>query len=85
MDESSLMEKGGQRVGVRPPEYEERPDERVVLEVLEIDQLVVAKRQRLGRMPLDWHTRVLLWALRCYVVLMLMVVLVRVMQAMHGG
>ena len=56
------------------------------LSVLEADQLVAAKqRTRFGRRKLPLTIRVLLWGLRVYVVIMLVIVLVNVLRALHGG
>jgi hypothetical protein len=59
-------------------------DPRVVLSLLEADQVVAAKRQsRFGRRNLSLGVRVLLWGLRVYVVVMLVLVLVSVIRAIH--
>jgi hypothetical protein len=58
-------------------------DEPLVLGALEPDQLVVAK-QPFGRRRLTGSARFLMWALRVYVVLSLVVVAVRILQATHG-
>lgn len=59
-------------------------DPRVVLSLLEADQVVAAKRQsRFGRRNLSLGVRVLLWGLRIYVVVMLLLVLVSVIRAIH--
>lgn len=56
------------------------------LVVLEADQLVVAKqRTRFGRRKLSLSVRVLLWGLRVYVVVMLLIVVVNVLRALHGS
>ena len=61
-------------------------DPRVVLSVLEADQVVAAKqRTRFGRRKLSFGARVLLWGLRAYVVAMLVIVLVSVLRAMHSA
>jgi hypothetical protein len=65
----------------RPPDQ----DEHAVLEVLEPDQLVAAKQQRLGRQRLGLGARMLMWGLRGYALLMLVVVADRVVQAVNGG
>lgn len=55
----------------------------VVLSLLEADQVVAAKRQsRFGRRQLSPGVRVLLWALRGYVVIMLVIVVIAVFRAM---
>lgn len=56
-----------------------------VLSVLEADQLVSAKeRTRFGRRALTPRTRVLLWALRIYVLLMFVLVLIQVLHTLQG-
>jgi hypothetical protein len=66
-----------------------RPDLRdpqVVLSLLEADQVVAAKQQtRFGRRPLSLGIRVMLWGLRTYVVIMLILVVISVLRALHGG
>ncbi|HLW46814.1 MAG TPA: hypothetical protein VKW09_03515 [bacterium] len=65
-------------------DLEHRPE--AVLSVLEADQLVAAKeRAHLGRMRLSGGVRVLLGGLRLYVVAMMIIVLVQVLNAVHGG
>lgn len=59
-------------------------DEPLVLEALEPDQLVTAKRP-FGRRRLGARTRVLMWALRVYLLLELAVVVGRVVQAVRGS
>ena len=59
-------------------------DPRVVLSLLEADQVVAAKEQmRFGRQTLSSGVRVLLWGLRVYVVVMMIIVLVSVLRAVH--
>lgn len=59
-------------------------DPRVVLSFLEADQVVAAKRQtRFGRRNLSPGARVLLWGLRIYVLLMLVIVVISVLRAIH--
>jgi hypothetical protein len=59
-------------------------DPRVVLSLLEADQVVAAKEQmRFGRQKLSSGVRVLLWGLRVYVVVMMIIVLVSVLRAVH--
>jgi hypothetical protein len=61
-------------------------DPRAVLSMLEADQVVAAKRRtRFGRQRLSLRTRVLLWCLRVYVVLMLVIVAISVVRALHPG
>lgn len=58
----------------------------VVLSLLEADQVVAAKQQtRFGRRPLSLGVRLMLWGLRIYVVIMLVIVVVSVLRALHGG
>lgn len=58
-------------------------DPHVVLSLLEADQVVAAKRQsRFGRRQLSPGVRILLWGLRGYVVIMLIIVLIAVIRAM---
>ena len=60
-------------------------DPRVVLSLLEADQVVAAKqRTHFGRRRLSIPLRILLWSLRVYVVVMLVLVLVSVMHALHA-
>lgn len=59
-------------------------DPRVVLELLEADQVVAAKRQtHFGQRRLSSGVRVLLWGLRGYVVVMLVIVLISVLRVAH--
>lgn len=61
-------------------------DPRVVLSLLEADQIVAAKqRTRFGKRKLSFATRTLLWGLRIYVVAMLVIVLVSVLRALHAA
>lgn len=60
-------------------------DPGVVLSLLEADQVVAAKRQsRFGPRKLSLGVRVLLWGLRIYVVVMLVLVVVSVYRAMSA-
>jgi hypothetical protein len=60
-------------------------DPRVVLSLLEADQVVAAKEQtRFGRRELSLGVRALLWGLRIYVVAMLVLVVVSVLRAIRG-
>jgi hypothetical protein len=57
-----------------------------VLSLLEEDQLFAAKhRASLGRARLSLGTQVLMWCLRGYVILMLIVVVVAIVNATHSG
>lgn len=59
-------------------------DPRAVLSLLEADQVVAAKqRTRFGRRNLTPGVKTLLWSLRVYVVVMLVLVLVSVLRAIH--
>jgi hypothetical protein len=61
-------------------------DPNVVLSLLEADQVVAAKQQtRFGRKPLSFRVRLMLWGLRVYVLLMLVIVVISVLRALHGG
>lgn len=60
-------------------------DPQVVLSLLEADQVVAAKQQtRFGRRQLGLGTRALMWGLRVYVIVMLIVVIISVLQALHS-
>ncbi len=66
-----------------PPHLE---DPRVVLSLLEADQVVAAKEHmRFGRQKLSRGVRILLWGLRIYVVVMMVIVLISVLRAVHVG
>jgi hypothetical protein len=59
-------------------------DPRVVLSLLETDQVVAAKQKtRFGRRNLSLGVRMLLWGLRIYVLAMLVLVVVSVLRAIH--
>jgi hypothetical protein len=85
---SDYSELGASGPGVQPiaadtgqPHLE---DPRVVLSLLEADQVVAAKEQmRFGRQKLSPGVRALLWALRVYVVVMMIIVFVSVLRAVH--
>jgi hypothetical protein len=71
------------QAGRRRPDLK---DPQVVLSLLEADQVVAAKRQtRFGRRPISAGMNVLLWGLRAYVVLMMVIVVLSVLRALHGG
>jgi hypothetical protein len=60
-------------------------DPGVVLSLLEADQVVAAKRQsRFGPRNLSLGVRILLWGLRIYVVVMLVLVVVSVYRAVSA-
>jgi len=66
---------------VLPPDLE---DPSVVLSVLEADQVVAAKqRTHFGRRNLSLGMRVMLWGLRFYVLVMLVLVIVSAIRALH--
>jgi hypothetical protein len=59
-------------------------DPRIVLSLLEADQVVAAKRQtHFGPRKFSTGVRVLLWGLRIYVVLMMVIVLISVYRAVQ--
>jgi hypothetical protein len=59
-------------------------DPHVVLALLEADQLVAAKRRtHFGPRKLSFGVRVLLWSLRVYVVVMMLLALLSVLRAAH--
>jgi hypothetical protein len=61
-------------------------DPRVVLSLLETDQVVAAKQQtRFGRRTLSPGIKILLWGLRVYVVVMFVLVVVSVIRAVHSA
>ncbi|MGB6875900.1 MAG: hypothetical protein WBD87_07675 [Candidatus Acidiferrales bacterium] len=61
-------------------------DPNVVLSLLEADQVVAAKqRTRFGRRRLSLPVRLMLWGLRIYVILMLVIVVISVFRALRGG
>ena len=60
-------------------------DPGVVLSLLEADQVVAAKEHmRFGPQKLSRGVRAMLWCLRIYVVVMLIIVLVSVLHAFHA-
>lgn len=61
-------------------------DPEVILSLLEADQVVAAKQQtRFGRKQLSLGARLMLWGLRIYLVIMLVIVAISVIRALHGG
>jgi hypothetical protein len=61
-------------------------DPRVVLSLLEADQVVAAKRlMRFGPRKLSFGLRILLWSLRVYVLVMLVIVLLSVLRVAHSN
>ena len=66
----------------RQPDLE---DPHVVLSLLESDQLVAAKRRtHFGPRKLSFGVRVLLWSLRVYVVVMMLLALLSVFRAAYS-
>lgn len=75
--------KGGSPRPAREDDLAIRPD--LVFTLLEDDQLVSAKQAtHFGRMRLSRSMGVVLWALRIYVVLMLVVVVLQVVRVLGG-
>ena len=61
-------------------------DPSVVLSLLEADQVVAAKqRMHFGRRNFSVGVRLMLWALRIYVVAMLVIVLISAFRAIHSA
>ena len=61
-------------------------DPRAVLSVLEADQIVAAKqRTQFGRRSLSKGARALLWGLRVYVVIMLVLVVISAFRVIHSS
>ena len=60
-------------------------DPAVVLSLLEADQVVAAKQARFGRKKLSLKMQLLLWGLRIYVIVMLLIVAISVYRALHAG
>jgi hypothetical protein len=59
-------------------------DPRIVLSLLEADQVVAAKRKtQFGPRKFSFGVRVLLWSLRIYVVLMFVIVIISVIRALE--
>jgi hypothetical protein len=56
-----------------------------VLDVLKPDQLVMARQRLFGRRRLTRWTRALMWGLRIYVLLMLVVVVYQIVITVHGS
>jgi len=72
------------KIELEPGDLDMKPE--MVLSLLEEDQLFAAKqRALLGPAKLSRGTRVLMWCLRGYVILMLVVVVVAIVNATHGG
>lgn len=61
-------------------------DPNVVLSLLEADQVVAAKQwTQFGRRNLSLGVRILLWGLRLYVVVMLVLVVITAIRAVHSN
>ncbi len=60
-------------------------DDAAVLAVLEPGQLAAARGKRFGRRELTAGTQAVMWALRIYAVLMLVVVIYQVVLVVRGG
>jgi hypothetical protein len=61
-------------------------DPRLVMSLLEADQVVAAKTQsHFGHRKLSAGVRAMLWGLRIYVILMLVIVLISVIQALKAA
>jgi hypothetical protein len=60
------------------------PSDSWVHDVLEPDQLVAAKTS-LGRRKLGGKTVLLLWGLRVYVLLMVVLIVLQIWNALHGA
>jgi hypothetical protein len=72
------------KIHQEPRDLDMKPE--TVFSLLEEDQLFAAKqRALLGQARLSRGTRVLMWCLRGYVILMLIVVVVAIVHATHGG
>ncbi len=67
---------------VKSTELSQRHD--VVRSLLEEDQLVAFKqRTRFGRRKFSPALKVLLWALRIYVIVMLVIVIIQIVRTLH--
>ena len=67
---------------LKSTELSGRPD--VVRSLLEEDQLVAFKqRTRFGRRKFSPALKVLLWALRIYVIVMLVIVIIQIVRTLH--
>jgi hypothetical protein len=86
---SDYSEIGADRAGIQRVAVDDAQphleDPRVVLSLLEADQVVAAKEHmRFGRQKLSRGVRAMLWGLRVYVVVMLIIVLISVLRAVHA-
>jgi hypothetical protein len=91
VDVSSVQQQSDEmknKVASSPDQLDVDPEKQseIVLSVLEEDQLVVAKeRSHLGPRLLTPAVKILLWALRLYVIAMLILVAIQVLNAVHSG
>jgi hypothetical protein len=87
---TNSAESGGNGRGLDPsPATATEPyleDPRIVLSLLEADQVVAAKRKsHFGMRKFSTGVRVMLWGLRIYVILMLVMVLISVFRAFEAA
>jgi hypothetical protein len=83
-ERSQAGDANGSAEAVRAEAFRGLKDPRVVLSLLEADQVVAAKsRTHFGRRRLSLGVRVALWALRIYVVVMMVIVVVSVIHALQ--
>lgn len=76
--EVAVLEVGGKQPDLKDPQ--------VVLSLLEADQVVAAKSMtRFGKREFSLGMHLLLWGLRIYVVLMLVIVVISVIRAIGGA
>ena len=68
----------------KPVHVSSEPSETWVCEALEPDQLSTAK-PRFGRRAFNRGTLVILWALRVYVIAMVLLIGLQIWNAIHGG
>jgi hypothetical protein len=81
MGKDVRLNNGGSLSAKRP----DLKDPRVVLSLLEADQVVAAKQQsHFGRRNLAMGMRALLWGLRIYVVIMFVMIAISVVRALHA-
>ena len=70
----------------RTAEQPHLEDPRVILSLLEADQVVAVKeRMRFGPQKLSRGVRAMLWGLRIYVVVMLVIVFISAIRAIHAA
>ena len=80
-DRQTELERDPVIADAKQPDLE---DPHVVLSLLESAQLVAAKRRtHFGPRKLSFGVRVLLWSLRVYVVVMMLLALLSVLRAAH--